>query len=547
MKGTNAIAQLLKLEGVEYLFCFPMNPTIDAVAEVGIKPIMARTERTVVGMADAYSRVTNGKRIGVLAVQNGPGIENTFGGMAQAYADSSPILALPGGVAQNRLDVQPNFDAVLNYQHVTKWTARLNQVERIPEFIRRAFTQLRNGRPGPVLIETPMDVLGAELKDEALSSYRPVPKVRTMADPAAIKEAIKLLLAAKKPLLHVGAGILYAEAWDELVEFAELVQVPVMTTLPGKSAFPEDHALSLGSGGLAGPRAAARFLAESDMVMAIGASMSISPFAAPIPAGKAAVQVCVDERDLNKDYALAQPVLGDARLVLQQLIEEAKRQLGQEGRRGDDRVAREVKAIKDEWLSEWLPRLTSNETPINPYRVIWDVQQAVDLRNTIATHDAGNPRDQMSPFWQALVPNSYIGWGKSTHLGYGLPLALGAKLAKPDKTVINVMGDAAFGMSGLEIETGFRNKIGTLTIVLNNSCLGGYDKYLPNATRIYGTRYLSGNYAKVAEGLGAYSERVEQPDEIIPAVKRALKHTQEGRPALLEMITAEEKHFSKYW
>jgi len=128
--------------------------------------------------------------------------------------------------------------------------------------------------------------------------------------------------------------------------------------------------------------------------------------------------------------------------------------------------------MKDEWLEDWIPKLTSEEVPINPYRVIWDLQQAVDLENTIVTHDAGNPRDQTAPFWRALVPNSYIGWGKSTHLGYSLPLALGAKVAKPEKTVINIMGDAAFGMSGLEIATAARHQIGTLTIVLNNSCLG---------------------------------------------------------------------------
>jgi acetolactate synthase-1/2/3 large subunit len=229
------------------------------------------------------------------------------------------------------------------------------------------------------------------------------------------------------------------------------------------------------------------------------------------------------------------------------MIEEAKRQLGDDGRKGDHRVAKEIKTVKEEWLGEWMPKLTSGEIPINPYRVIWDVQQAVDPKNTIVTHDAGSPRDQTAPFWNALVPNSYIGWGKSTHLGYSLPLALGAKVAKPEKTVINIMGDAAFGMSGMEIATAARNQIGLLTIVLNNSCLGGYDKHIPVATRKYKTRFIQGDYYKVAEGLGAYAERVEKPDEIIPAVHRALKVTGEGRPALLEMITKEEVQLSRYW
>ncbi|MHB0869418.1 MAG: thiamine pyrophosphate-requiring protein [Chloroflexota bacterium] len=544
MKGAAAVAQILHQEGVEQLFCFPVNPVIDTAAQLGIRPIMARSERAVIGMADGYSRATNGRRIGVCAVQNGPGTENSFGGIAQAYSDSTPLLFLPGGVPESRAGVKPNFEAVPAYQSVTKWVARVNRADRIPEFMRRAFTYLRTGRLGPVALELPMDVLAAEVEESELS-YWPVKGARAMADPADVSAAAKALVEARRPLIHAGLGILYAQAWEELRELAELLQAPVMTTLPGKSAFPEDHPLSLGSGGLAWPRAVTHYLAECDLLFAAGASMSISSFATPIPVGRVAMQLAVDDRDFNKDYPSRCLLLGDAQLVLRQMIEEVQRLLGPEGRRGDDRVVREVKAIRDEWLAEWMPKLTSEETPINPYRVIWDLQQALDLRNTVATHDAGNPRDQMSPFWRALEPNGYVGWGKSTHLGYSLALAMGAKVARPDKTVVNVMGDAAFGQGGMELETAVRNRIGTLTILMNNSCLGGYDKHLPNATRLYGTRFLSGDYSKIAEGLGAYVERVEQPSEIVPAVRRAVKVTAEGRPALLEVITREEKQFSK--
>jgi len=546
LKSTSAIADILKREGIDHIFCFPVNPLIDAAAEIGIKPIMPCTERTVVGMADGYSRVTNGRRIGVCAVQMGPGIENAFGGVAQAYSDSTPILCLPGGPPQARLDSPPNFDPVVNYQHIVKWVARINKAERIPEFLRRAFTYLKMGRPGPVMLELPQDVATTEMDAHPLF-YKPVMGTKTMADPEVVAASVKAIGAAKKPLIHAGGGVLYAEAWAELREFAELLQIPVMTTLPGKSCFPENHPLSLGCGGLAGPRAVALYLAESDLIFGVGCSLSISFFAAPIPRGKVAVQLTVDERDLNKDYPAEFLMMGDAKLVLRQMIEEAKRQLGADGRKGDHRVAGEIKTVKEEWLGEWMPKLTSKEIPINPYRVIWDVQQAVDPQNTIVTHDAGSPRDQTAPFWNALVPNSYIGWGKSTHLGYSLPLALGAKVAKPEKAVLNIMGDAAFGMSGLEIATAARNQIGILTIVLNNSCLGGYEKHIPVATRLHRTRFIWGDYCKVAEGLGAYAERVEKPDEIIPAVHRALKVTREGRPALLEIITKEEVQLSRYW
>ncbi len=544
MKGAAAVARILKHEGVECLFCFPINQVIDAGAELGIRPIMARTERAVIGMADGFSRATNGRRIGVCAVQYGPGTENSFGGLAQAYSDSTPLLFLPGGVPEARTGVRPNFDAVLNFQHVAKWVTRINRAERIPEFMRRAFTYLRTGRLGPVVLELPWDLMLAEAEDAA-AAYEPVRGTRSMADPADVTAAAKAMVAARCPLIHAGLGILYAEASAELQELAELLQAPVMTTLSGKSAFPEDHPLAIGSGGMAWPRAVTRYLADADLVFGAGASLSISSFAAPIPKGKVVVQLTVDDGDLNKDYVAKHLLVGDAKLVLQQVIEEVRRVLGREGRKGDDRTVKQIQAIKDEWLAEWMPRLTSTEVPINPYRVIWDLQQALAGEHVIATHDAGNPRDQVTPFWIAREPNSYIGWGRSTHLGYSLPLAIGAKVARPDKTVIHVLGDAAFGQCGMDIETAVRNRIGIVTVVLNNSCLGGYDKHLPNATRLYGTRFLSGSYSRVAEGLGAYTEVVEKPAEIIPAVRRAADVAMDGRPAVLEVITKEEPVFSK--
>ena len=396
MKGSSAIAHILKKEGVDHLFCFPVNPLIDAAAELGIRPIMPCTERTVIGMADGYSRVNNGKRIGVCAVQQGPGVENTFGGVAQAFSDSSPVLVFPGGPPQSRQASLPTFDPVPSFQHVAKWAARINQPPRIPEFLRRAFTYLRMGRPGPVVLELPQDVALADLEDPT-QSYKGVQASRALADPQNIKAALKAILAAKNPLLHAGLGVLYSEAWGELREFAELMQIPVMTTLPGKSCFPENHPLSLGCGGLSGSKVVAQFLSECDLIFAIGSSMSISYFAAPIPPGKAAIQLTIDERDLNKDYPVDIPLMGDVKLTLGEMIEEVKRRVGKDGKKGDDAVARKIKAAREGWLNEWMPLLTSDEVPVNPYRVIWDAQKALDLSSTIATHDAGNPRDQTAP------------------------------------------------------------------------------------------------------------------------------------------------------
>ncbi|MBI3990097.1 MAG: thiamine pyrophosphate-requiring protein [candidate division NC10 bacterium] len=539
MKGKTAIVNILKMEGVEYLTCFPSNALIDAAATLNIRPIVARTERVAVNIADGYSRISNGRRIGVSAVQHGPGIENAFGGVAQAYSDASPILLLPGTFERSRLGVPPNFQAIYNYQGVTKWVEVVNAAERIPQMMQRAFTLLRSGKPAPVMLEVPTDVMEEEINEEAFH-YTPAKGPRPWGDPQDVREAVQALLAARSPILVAGQGIFYAEAWDDLKELAELTQVPVMTTLNGKSAFPEDHPLALGAGGRSRPQMVDHFLRKADLVFGIGTSFTRSVYITPIPPGKTMAQVAIDEEDINKDYSISYGVIGDAKAVLRQMIEEVKRQVGESGRQGDDTTAKEVRAVKEEFLKEWMPRLTSSEAPISPYRVIWDLMHTVDRQRTIVTHDAGNPRDQMVPFYEALIPRGYIGWGKSTQLGTGLGLVMGAKLAVPDHLVVNLMGDAAFGMVGMDFETAVRSHIPILTIVLNNGLMGGYEKHLPISTARYGTRYLSGHYAQIAEGLGGYTERVEKPEDLVPALRRCIQEVEAGRATLLEVITREE-------
>ncbi len=536
MRGADAIARILKLEGVEYLFSYPANPLIDAAARLGIRPIVARSEKTLINVADGYTRATNGQRPTVVVVQAGPGIENAFGGLAQAFADSIPILLIPGGPDQHRLGEPPEFDPLPVYRNVTKWVGRINFVERIPELTRRAFSQLRNGKPGPVLLELPADVSSAELADADVA-YTPPRAYRSEGDPADVAEAARRLLGARRPVLHAGHGVLWAQAWDELRELAELIQAPVVTTMAAKSAFPEDHPLSLGAGGHTITRAAAHFLVRADLVLGVGCSFARGSFSAPIPAGKRLIQITVDPRDLDKAYPIDHAVVGDARLVLRQLNDEIRRQLP--GPR-DGAVTREVAAVREAERREWLPRLTSSETPINPYRVVWELMHAIDRQTTIVTHDSGNPRDQMLTFFEALVPRGYIGWGKSTQLGTGYGIALGAKLAHPEKLVVNVMGDLAFGTAGMEVETAVRERIPILTIILNNSCMGGYGHHMPTASERYQANRLSGDYATVARGLGAYAERVERPIDIAGAILRGVTATREGRPAVLEMITKEE-------
>jgi len=544
MQARTAIGKILKMEGVGFISGFPQNAIIEAGAEEGIRPIMSRNERVGVGIADGFTRASFGQRIGVCAMQYGPGVENAFSGVAQAYSDSVPILVLPGGPPRRRL-MPPSFIASNNYREITKWADMINFADRVPEMMRRAFTYLRTGRPGPVLLEIPADVATEELPD-AMFQYKPVKGAKTAGDPADVKEVVKALIAAKNPVIRAGQGVLFAGAWDELRELAELLQIPVYTTMAGKSAFPENHPLSLGAGGRTQPRMVTHFQKKADLVFAIGSSCTKEGFTIPIPDGKVVIQSTIDERDINKDYSLEHAIIGDAKLVLRQLIGEVKEQKGYESRKGNETVVREVKAIKEEWLKEWMPRLTSNEVPINPYRIIWDLMQVLDRKETIVTHDSGSPRDQMLPFWESLVPGGYIGWGKTTTLGASLGFAMGAKLARPDKTAVSFLGNAAFGMVGMDFETAVREEIPILVILINNSLLGGYIRFHPVASKRYHLNVQTGDYTKVAEGLGGHAERVDRPENIIPAVLRAKKAVDSGQPALVEMITREELAESSY-
>ena len=542
MKVIDAIAEILKREGVEFLSCYPSTPMIDAAAKVGLRPIVCRQERVGVGIADGYSRISNGRRIGVFAMQFGPGAENAFSGVATAYSDSVPLLLLPLGHPSDRAGVKPYFSSVRSYDAVTKWVERINVSEQVPEIMRRAFSLLRMGKPGPVMLEIPADMVDKEVGP---FDYQPVKVTRATGDPQDVAEAARVLIEARHPIIHAGQGVLYAEAWDELLELAELLQAPVMATMMGKSAFPEDHPLSLGTGARVVTKPVFHFLTKADVVFGIGCSFARHYMSTKIPTGKVIIHATNCEEDINKNYAANYPIIGDARLVLVQFIEAVKDYLGRQGQRGKSTVAEEIKKVKEEWLREWMPKLTSDEVPINPYRVIWELMHTIDPRQAIVTHDAGSPRDQLLPFYPAITPRNYIGWGKSHALGTGLGLTIGAKLAQPDKVCINFMGDAAFGMVGLDFETAVRSKIPIITIVLNNSTMAIEAPDEPLAQELYQSLDLGGNYADLGRAMGGYAERVENPAEIVPAIQRAHRVTEEEkRPALLEFITSEEISFS---
>lgn len=540
VRVADAIVDILQTEGVRFVSTLPGDdilPIFDALHKNARVPlILTRHEQATVYIADGYARSTG--EVGVAMVTKGPGRCNAFTAIVNAFTDCVPLVVIFGHssrkqLAKGMLQEVPYLDT---FQTMAKWTFSVPSAERIPEVFRRAFTVARSGRPGPVIIEIPQDISMAEAD---LPPYQKTRRVRFGPDPDDVDKLIELMQQAKRPLFYAGRGALWSGATQRLIKVAEAYAIPVMATLPAKGAMPEDHPLCLGLGGY--PRAvystgqSRKFAEDADLVIALGCSFRQHATSSwlPKPAQTKLVQVDVDPAELHKNYAADLVILADIELFLRALFEQSRSVLSswRKGMAGD--IAAEIRELKTKWMDSWNPRLTSDETPMNPYRVCWDVTHQLDRRKTILLHDAGVTRAYVSHHYEALNPLGFIGFGGTSAMGWSTPAALGAKLGNPDKTVVNFTGDGSFGMTGMEIETAARNDIRTLTIILNNESLGAsretlHDRFKGHEIGIA----LRGDYAGVARALGAFGERVEKPADLQPALARALAH--EG-PAVLEI------------
>ncbi|NQW23356.1 MAG: hypothetical protein HQ475_07930 [SAR202 cluster bacterium] len=546
MRGADAVVRALEKEGVEYIAGFQgggLAPLWTGLRNSEtIKVFAARNERLGVEIADGYARATG--KVGVAMTGTGPGATNTLTGIAGAYADNIPVLLLMGQhpLAQLGKEVQQEVSASI-FDTLVKWRGTMTKVEDIPSIMRRAFTALRSGSPGPVVLEMPQDVLMTEAPDDVLE-YEPVGPGRKAAPaPDEVAKAADLLVNAKMPVLNLGGGVLSAEAWDEAKELAELLSMPVATTLVAKGVFPEDHPLSMGMGCYPRSRyasgASLHINRKADVVLAVGNSYRLpnGTDGRPIPEGVSLIHVNADENDLNKQYQADVPILADAKLALRAILDAVKERVGP-GKGGlKEEVVAEIKQAKDKLRGEWEPIFNDLSAPTTGYRVVNELAKIVDLDKTIALHDAGGSRGYMSPFWIATKPRSYVGMGGMAAMGWSLGGAIGAKLGQPDKLVVHLLGDASFGMVGMELETAVRMGLPTLTIVVNNEGTGGGLMGMegPNGPPPAMAK-LSGNWSKVAEGLGAYAERVEDPLEVGPALRRAITATENGQAALVEVM-----------
>ncbi|MCB1739680.1 MAG: hypothetical protein KDK91_04870 [Gammaproteobacteria bacterium] len=534
-----AIARILKQEGTQWVSTFPVCRVNNALGREGVPMIMMRDDRYAIALADAFSRVTAGERIGVCTVQGGvnaAGLQVAYAGLAQAYEDGSPMLCITDGVPQGQSE-HSQFDLATSLRSVSKWYGYIDRAERVPEFMRRAFTMLRSGRPGPVVLAVPD--ASAEF-DETRDPYLPVKGWKTLPDPDDVGLAIDLLLGARNPVLYVGEGAVYARAASELLEFAELAGAPVVCTLKAKGVFPDTHPLALGVRG----EQVSQYLTDADMIFAIGSSLSPGRFshAIPEPHNKTIVSCINDELHINRIYPTRQAVLGDVRHTLQALSLSLREKTGGNGRKAEG-VRDRIRDTLDQAMTKYREAMNSQDKPINPYRVYKGLMEVLDPRNSFVTHESGNTRDQLSTVYPAVVPRAFLGWGNVSTLGFSLPAAMAARLADPARPAIAVSGDAGVGYMMGNLEVLVRERIGITVVHVSNGGFAGYGPGFWGAGHDPYTHQVTGyeqiDMSRAVGELGLHTQRIDTPDQIEPALRNALAANAEGKPAFIEFICSQ--------
>ena len=533
------LARILKQEGIEWVSTFPVCQVNNALGREGVPLVMMRDDRYAVAVADATSRISGGARIGVCTFQGGvnaAGLQVAFAGMAQAFEDGSPVLCITDGIPAGATE-NSQFDVTAALKTVSKWYGHLDKPERLPEFMRRAFTMLRTGRPGPVVIAIPDS---HAQYDETADPYIPVKGSKFAPDPADVAAAVELLLKAEKHLIYAGEGVIYAGASAELKEFVELANTPVISTLKAKGAFPEDHPLFVGVRG----DQVNHYLDECDLLFAVGSSLSPGRFSHGIPGAvnKTIVHCTIDELHVNKTYPTAQAVIGDAKFALQALTAELSAKTSSNGRPAGN-VAAEVKSVRDSAMVKYREAMASTEKPINPYKVYAGLMEALDPHKSFVTHESGNTRDQLSTVYDTLVPRAFLGWGNVSSLGFSFAATIAAKLSFPEKQCVAVTGEAGLGYMLGQLEVALRQKIGITVVHVSNGGFAGYgpgfwgDGHDPFTHKVLG--YDEVDMSKVIGEMGYHTERVTEASDVVLALQRAFSANESGQPAYIEFICSQ--------
>jgi len=524
LDGNSLVVKALKDEGVDTVFYLTGGPMVDVGArciEIGFRTVDCRHEQAAAMAAHAYSRVSG--KPGICFAASGPGTTNLITGVGNAFLDAIPVIALGGAspLSEAGRGAFQEMDQVGMFKPITKWSERVMDVRRIPEIINKAFRVATGGQPGPVYIDLPADVL-YNVADEDKVAFPKKPHLvpRMAADPAQVKKAIAMLKQAQRPIVLTGTGVFWSGAMAELKEFVELSGIPFYTTPQGRGVIPEDHRLSfLGARNQAWKQADLALVVGTRLNFIIGYGMP--PRWAP---DLKIVQVDIHDEEIGRNRPVDIGIVGDAKTVLRQLIDEGRDALGG---RAELPWVETLRGYEKRTQEKSAALLNSDAVPIHPLRLCKEVRDFMD-RDAIIVFDGHEILNFARQSIPTFVPGHRVNAGPNGCMGVAVPFGLGAKVAKPNTQVIVLSGDGSFGFNGMEIDTMMRHKIQVLIVISNNggwASVGGMSA---------GRDLEFSRYDKMAEVFGAHGEFVEKPQDIRPALERA---NASGKPAVVNVIT----------
>ena len=528
--GSQLIAEGLKEEGVETMFYIMGGPNFDLsihADRLGIRLIDVRHEQAAAMMAHAYSRVT--RKTGVCMGAGGPGALNLLTGIANAYLDACPVLALGGASSFNLYELGDfqELDQVAIFKPVCKWTARIYEARRAKEYVHFAMVRARHGKPGPVYLDMPGNML-YEKVEEARVVPRPALKEMSVPGPdsRSIERAVELLRNARKPILLTGSGIFWSGAGDEMRRFVETTGIPFFTSPQGRGMVPDDHPLCL-----LGARSHA--FRKADVVLVVGTRFNfiIGQGRPPRFSGDAKfIQVDVDSEEIGRVQTVEVGIVGDAKAVFEQLTVAAH---GRVSFGSDSPWVQELAARDRQSRDKTAPLLNSDQVPVHPFRLCREIRDFIPRDAILAVdgHEIMNMSRQAIP---SFTPGARLNPGPNGCMGVGLPFGLGAKAAAPERTVVVLNGDGSLGLNLMELDTAVRHGLPVLVVVSNNA---GWTARPKGNLRLPGRELGYVRYDLIAQGFGAYGEFVEDPRAIRPALERGLKEVEKGRPALINVVT----------
>jgi thiamine pyrophosphate-dependent acetolactate synthase large subunit-like protein len=539
ISGSHLIAKSMQREGIDTLFGLVAGPIIDimtAALHYGIRPIDVRHEQAAAYSATGWAFVKNS--VGVATMGAGPGVSNAVTGAHVAWDNCIPILLLGGGEALNQRGNGVFQETHLDmFRRVTKSAMLVESVARIPEIMATAFRIARTGRPGPVYLDLPSDVINGSVDEEQVrwpNSY--YTKSAPQGDPEAVKRAAELLLKAERPAMLVGKGVRWSEPTRELRQIVETLGMPFLPSPMGRGFIPDDHPLNMSS-------ARSSVLSNADVVLVVGARLNwVFDFGRRFKPDTKIIHIDIEPEEIGRNHAVDVGIVGDAKAVLGQILAELRGKTAGMAER----------AAEGPWLSSLRADVQRNQAtldgpmhsdavPIRTHRLLREVRE-VFPRDTIYVVDGHVTLAAGRQMLPSYTPASRLNSGSSGCMGVGVPFAVGAALARPNVPVVSVNGDSAFGFNGFEVDTAVRNKLPITFIVNNNGGIAGHTissrMDLPQGFNGFlGNLSQETRYDIIAQGMGAHPEYVTQPDQIRPALQRAMDANKQGKVSLVHVIS----------